>query len=263
MSCSIIVSTYNRPDALQLTLESIERQSVLPNEVIVADDGSGPETLAIIQKFGSNSKLIVKHCWQEDEGFRLARVRNLALKKAVFQYIIQIDGDLILHPDFVKDHLYFAKRGYFTRGCRVELRQSITEAILRTMKVPVLTISHFEHYKAANGTASKIMLWFLRLLRKPSNGVLGCNMAYSVEDAKAINGFNNDFEGWGAEDDEFAIRLLNHGVKMQTLKFGAIVYHLWHRAAERTRFDENVQLLEKVRESGEVWCGNGLQETEE
>ena len=258
MSCSIIVSTYNRPDALQLTLESIDRQSVLPNEVIVADDGSGPETLAVVQQFGLNSKLIVKHVWQEDQGFRLARVRNLALNKASFPYILQIDGDLILHPDFVKDHLFFAKKGYFTRGCRVELRQSITEDILKSMSIPVLTISHFEHYKVANGTSSKMMLWLLRMLRKPSNGVLGCNMAYFLEDAKAINGFNNDFEGWGAEDDDFSIRLGHYGIKMQTLKFGAIVYHLWHRAAERHNFDLNQELLEKVKGSGEFWCGNGF-----
>ena len=259
MNCSIIVSTYNRIDALSLTLQSILNQSVLPNEIIVADDGSDEKTKNLVINFSNKSTIPIIHCWQEDKGFRLARIRNLALIKASFEYILQIDGDVILHPDFVKHHLFFAKKGYFSRGCRVELNEKYTKEIISFNKIPKqFNNSQFENYKLPNGTSSLIMRWLLRLLRKPSNGVLGCNMAYFLSDAKAINGFNNDFEGWGMEDDDFSTRLINSGVKMQTIKFGAILYHLWHKTADRKNYTKNQKILNEIIEKKIVKCENGI-----
>lgn len=259
MNCSLIISTYNRPDALELTLKSILHQSILPNEILIADDGSDENTKLIIDKYIASSPVPIKHCWHEDKGFRLAKIRNRALLKAEYEYIIQIDGDVILHRDFIKHHLFFAKKGYFSRGSRVELTKSATDFILKNNNIPSFyETSQFENYKISNGKISGFMRYLLRLLRKPSNGVLGCNMAYFLSDAKKINGFNNDFEGWGAEDDDFSTRLINSGVKMQTIKFGAILYHLWHKIASRDQFDVNMKLLDQVKSSQTTYCINGM-----
>lgn len=107
---TLIVSTYNRPDALTLCLESILHQNILPSEVIIGDDGSTEETRKVINRYQKKFPVPLIHVWQEDKGFRLAKARNKCLAKASYEYIIQIDGDLILHRDFVKDHLAFCTK---------------------------------------------------------------------------------------------------------------------------------------------------------
>ena len=126
MKVTLIVSTYNRPDALVLCLKSIFRQTVLPNEIIIGDDGSRQETIDVIREYQQKSPVPLIHIWQEDNGFQLAKARNKCIARAHYEYIVQVDGDLILHNRFIEDHLLFAERGYYVKGGRVNINNRLT-----------------------------------------------------------------------------------------------------------------------------------------
>src|SRR5687767_6702487 len=119
--CSLIVSTYNRPEALKRCLQSITGQSRLPDEIIIADDGSRSETKQLIDSFKNEIPVALIHIWQPDEGYQLAKIRNKAFSVASKEYLIQIDGDLILHKHFVSDHVRMSKQGVFVSGSRVHM----------------------------------------------------------------------------------------------------------------------------------------------
>ena len=135
MRVSIIITTYNWPESLILVLMSIENQTIVPEEVIIADDGSTVETKEMIDKFQKESELNIIHSWQEDNGFRAAKSRNKAIAKSCGDYIVLIDGDIILHPKFIQDHVNNAKVGYFIQGSRVLLTQDITEQIIISKRI--------------------------------------------------------------------------------------------------------------------------------
>ena len=129
MRVSLVITTYNRPDALKLVLQSINSQSVSPNEIIIADDGSKNSTKKCIDEFKKKSSILLVHSWQEDKGFRVAKSRNKAIAKSKFDYIILIDGDVVLHDKFIEDHLKHAEMGFFVQGSRVLLNQKATKKV--------------------------------------------------------------------------------------------------------------------------------------
>ena len=134
MRVSVIITTYNRPDALLLVLKSIENQTKLPEEVIVADDRSDDNTEKLITSYQESSSLNIIHSWQEDKGFRVAKSRNKAIAISNFEYIVLVDGDMILHTKFVQDHLDNAEPGYFIQGTRVLLTQNRTRQVLNNTR---------------------------------------------------------------------------------------------------------------------------------
>ena len=129
MRVSLIITTYNRPDALFIVLDSVKRQTRLPDEIIIADDGSDEFTKNCISEFNNNSPLKVIHSWQEDRGFRAAKSRNKAIAKSSYEYIILVDGDVILHEKFIEDHLNHAEESFFVQGSRALLNETQTKKI--------------------------------------------------------------------------------------------------------------------------------------
>jgi glycosyltransferase involved in cell wall biosynthesis len=260
-SSSLIISTYNWPAALELCLKSILIQKVLPNEVIVADDGSGEATRQIIEIFKASSPIPVKHVWQEDKGFRLAEIRNKALMAADFDYIIQIDGDIIMHPYFIKDHLAFAKKNTFVRASRVYLNEEISKQKLEQKSVGV---NIFKNSIQNKTSAIRIpLLWKLFETNYKNKGderyeIHGCNMAFWLQDAMEVNGYNEDFLGWGPEDKEFVARLLNSGKEKRFLKLGGIAFHLYHIENPKPLLKENERLLKNAIAFHYSHCENGL-----
>ena len=130
MKCSLIITTYNWPEALELSLNSALNQTILPNEIIVADDGSTNDTKKLIQKFQKKSSINIIHSWQDDKGFRASRSRNLASIKSLYEYLIYVDGDMILDKNFIKDHIQNAKKNYYLQGSRVLLSKEYTNNII-------------------------------------------------------------------------------------------------------------------------------------
>ncbi|MDR0757719.1 MAG: glycosyltransferase family 2 protein [Tannerella sp.] len=256
---SLVVSTYNRPDALDLCLQSIAGQTTLPNEVIIADDGSTDGTRKLIETFRVNFPIPLIHVWQEDRGFRLAMIRNKSIATGRCEYIIEIDGDLILHRDFVADHLHFARKGHFLKGGRVFLSRKLSENCCLSRKLPALSLFSRGISRRPNMIRCLSLSEYLASrYQKNKFTALGCNMSFWREDFIRINGYDEFFEGWGAEDYDFASRLTNSGIKRLSLKFSGIVYHLWHKKSFQQNVAENRQYYLNERNRKSARCTNGV-----
>jgi glycosyltransferase involved in cell wall biosynthesis len=260
-NCSLIISTYNWPGALLLCLRSAAEQSVLPAEIIVADDGSKNDTRELVEAFAQTSPVPVKHVWQPDEGFQLARIRNRAIAQASFPYIIQIDGDLILHPHFIKDHLHIRQEGYFVSGSRVLLSKESSEGLIKNQSLEINRYhkgsrNFFNRFR--NPLLRRVLSTRYKMSGKNKFYVKGCNMAFWKKDLVKVNGYNEAFTGWGKEDSEIAIRLTNAGVKKKFLKMGGVCYHLYHQEASRELEKKNERMMERSIEERKVFAESGL-----
>jgi glycosyltransferase involved in cell wall biosynthesis len=259
-SSSLIISTYNRPDALKLCLESVTRQVKLPEEVIIADDGSNEETASLVEWYQSRFPVPLHHIWQPDEGYQLAKIRNRAFAAAKGDYIIQIDGDLILHPRFVQDHLMICRKNQFISGTRALLQEPETEAIISSATLPEKT-DHSRLDKKYNAVYNRLLSYLVYTFSHSPKSVyyvLGCNMAFWKEDLLKVNGYNEAFTGWGKEDNDIAIRLVNVGVKLRFLKFGGIVYHLYHPEAPRSKYVINEELFRESIQKKTGFVAQGM-----
>lgn len=250
---SVFLTTYNWSEALSLAVKSLWEQTILPNEIIIADDGSGQETKDKIELLKKESPIPIVHVWQEDKGYRINHIRNLAIKHASHPYIIQLDGDIISERNFIKDHLQFAKEKRFVVGRRFNLSEAQTIQLMSNdsdRKVPKL----FRNKPIA-------ILHQVFFCKKTSiKGVRGCNIAYWKKDAYAINGYDEDMESKGPNDKEFATRLINLGLEAYDLKFYACCHHLYHgEEGMRTNYNMVKNILLETTESKLVRCTNGLE----
>jgi len=259
MRLALVVTTYERPDALAAVLGSIASQRSAPDELIVADDGSGAATRAVIDRHVRHSAVPVRHVWQEHTGFRLTRLRNLAINASTADYLVFIDGDMLLHPAFIADHRRIARPGWFTQGVRVLLDETRTRLALE------LRSPHFGPLSAGLGGLRRLYALHApraaRPLRRLANHVIaikGCNQAFWRDDLVAANGFDEDIVGWGPEDKELCARLVHAGVRRQTLLFGGIAFHLHHPAASRTRVAANQRILADTLAQRRTRCDAGL-----
>jgi glycosyltransferase involved in cell wall biosynthesis len=254
---SLIVTTYNWEAALDLVLQSVLRQSRLPDEVLVADDGSGPATAELVARYVPRFPVPLRHLWHEDVGFRLTAIRNRALAGAHGSYVLMLDGDMVLHPEFVASHLAFARVGAYVQAGRVLLRQAVTRRLLRGEDVRIRPWTRGIGNRI-NALHSPTLARLYRGPRGPLRRTRGGNMGYWLEDARRVNGYNEDCVGWGAEDVEFAARLQNAGVRRRNLKFGGIAYHLHHETRPAGSEPTNLELYERAVRDKLTRCRNGL-----
>jgi glycosyltransferase involved in cell wall biosynthesis len=254
---SLIITTYNWKEALELSILSALRQTCMPDEIIIADDGSGEDTRRLIDGMATGSPVPIVHVWQEDKGFRAARVRNKAIIKATGEYILFIDGDIILHRAFIADHKEAARPHFFSQGSRVLLTPMKTRQVLEKKQVDFFIFeSGLENRK--NTIRSGILSRLASSQSMNLNGIRTCNFAFWRVDGAAVNGFNEDFEGWGREDSEFAVRLMNRGVRRQNIKFRALAYHLFHKEHSRGSLERNDRILADAVKNRSTWCLRGL-----
>ena len=257
MNCSLIICTYNQPEALNLVLSSVSAQSISPNEIIVADDGSSESTARVIKEFSNKTSIPIIHSWQEDVGCRLPHSRNRAIAKSNFEYIIMIDGDTVLHKDFVKDHKRFAQKGLYIQGSRVLLQSEFSSTLLEKN----LFIKPSFYLKHAKNKINMLRLPLLTKLmsyfkNQNINRIRGCNFSLFKEDIIKVNGFNEEMTTWGREDSEFVQRLFNIGTRKQHIKFSGIQYHLYHK--ERIPNKINNKILQATIKNNATWCSLGI-----
>ena len=257
MNCSLIICTYNWPEALSFVLESVALQIELPDEIIVADDGSSESTSRIIDDFAKSIAIPVIHSWQEDLGCRIPHSRNKAISKSNFEYIIVIDGDTVLHNSFIKDHKRFAKPGVYIQGSRVLLQPDFTKTLFKNNlfrkpsffsrhsknKLNMLYLPHFS-----------VLMGFIK--SRSINRIRGCNFSIFKADILKVNGFNEEITTWGREDSEFVQRLFNSGMSKQHIKFPGIQYHLYHK--EGIHNSDNNVILEKTINKKLKRCSLGI-----
>lgn len=270
-SVTLIITTYNWPEALNFCLESVKRQTVKPAEVIVVDDGSGFDTRHLIASHVSafaSLGMDLNHCWQADKGFRAAKARNLGLGIASGDYVIMTDQDIILDPHFVEDHVNHAKHGRMITGRRMRLTEAYTRELLGEPNNPDLLPRPYRKGVPLDRSFGCLRIgWLQRLFSKATydyNGVLSCNMSFWREDALFINGFNTDFTGWGCEDYEFYCRMRNaYGMERYHLKHAAVAYHLYHHESSKAQLASNQAILQRTIEDVVCVCRNGLNRRKE
>jgi len=259
-SVSLCISTYNWPEALELCLESVLLQTHLPAEIIIGDDGSTEETKFLIDDLRPKFSIPLKHIWQPDEGFKLAQIRNKSFASATGDYIIQIDGDLVLNKYFIEDHLRFAQSGTFISGARSLIGVADTKQLFQYKNITQVA-RQFKLQKKYNAIRFLPAAYVMHQLQKGNKQikyVLGANMSFWKEDILKVNGYNEDFKGWGKEDNDLAIRLWNAGIELHFLKFAGIVYHLYHKEASKERMQQNELLLIEAMRQKQTFVPNGL-----
>jgi glycosyltransferase involved in cell wall biosynthesis len=261
MKISVVVTTYNRPDALVRVLEGLSGQTRPADEIQIADDGSGMETARLIQGWQALASCPIHHVWHQDQGFRAAAIRNRAVRRSSGDYLIFLDGDCIPHPRFVADHEALAYPGCYYQGKRVLIGQRIT---------PVFSYSMI-HRQVWRFVLSRDLGNAHHLLHLPFwpvwkdrdlTGTRSCNLGVFRTDLTAVNGFNQDFEGWGREDSELAARLLAYGLTRRQHPFRAICFHLWHPQQDRRKLSVNNDLLQQTIKSKRFRCDHGLDTAE-
>lgn len=266
MRIAVVVTTYNRPDALAAALAGYAEQVDRGFELIVADDGSTPDTAEVVAAFSRSASFPVQHVWHEDRGFRAAAIRNRAVAATAAEYVIFTDGDCVPPPTFVARHRRLAEPGWFVAGNRILLPEGFTREVL-ARRLPI------QRWGAGRWLAA----WLARdanrllpLLTLPAGarfrsaqpdrwqGVKTCNLAVWRSDLVRVNGLDESYEGWGLEDSDLAIRLLHAGVRHRSARFYAPLFHLWHRESDRGGLARNQERLEALLASDTVRAARGL-----
>ena len=250
---SILLATYNWPQALKLCLESLATQTDPNFEIIIADDGSTESTKHLIESIQGSHPASITHLWQEDQGFQKAKILNRAIAAAHGDYLVFLDGDCIVQPDFVARHRALAQKGCLVTGSRVLLNNSLTTELLTWPQWSFERFCSNLISKRIRGDINKY--WPLKI--KLGNGswrdykkfvwrrIKGCNMACWKADAEAINGFDETMTGWGHEDADFIFLLQHHRIRRKSGSWSTEVLHLFHKIHDQSNAAENAR---RVRE---------------
>ena len=257
MKTGLLISTYNSPDFLQLVLDSVAIQSRLPDEVLIADDGSGSETRRVIEAFQNRGVVPVIHCWQPDTGHRKTRILNRAIISSNADYLINIDGDMVLHQEFVSDHCALAQPGRYTQGRRICLNAAATRRHLQNRNPRIRPWERGLNRRPQTIRSRWLMLRFSSVDQRLKNS-RGCNQAFWRQDLLDLNGYEERITGWGREDSEICARLHHLGRQRIYARHWAIAWHLDHPERSRARDCENARLLEEAIQSGRVRAIEGI-----
>ncbi len=235
-SVSVIIGTYNHLSYLKLCLHALERQSFKDFEVIVADDGSGPEVGEWLA--GYHPFFPVRHVWQEDEGFRKCRILNRSVRESAGEYLVFLDADCIVAKDFLKVHWVSRARGAFLGGRRVmmgaEVSGKVTTEAIDSGRFDGVTLwgvynslrGRFRYYEEVIRTLGHIR-------GNTRFSLLGCNFSIHKTDILKVHGFDEEYESrGGGEDTDIAMRLEAAGMRMKSVRYRALQFHLDHAKSE-------------------------------
>jgi glycosyltransferase involved in cell wall biosynthesis len=262
---SVIVTTFDRPDALDAVLRALAHQRDRGFEVLIADDGSGPATAALIGHWTTRLGVALTHVRHEHRGFRAAEIRNRAIRAGRGNYCVFLDGDCLARPDFVATHRALAEPGWFVTGNRALLTRALTDAVLNQRLEP-------EHWGAGNWIVQRfkgglnrlapvfyLPLGPLRKLRPRAwQGARSCNLGVWRDDLDRVDGFDSSFSGWGREDSDLLVRLLRAGVRRKDGSYATGVLHLWHPEADRASLPQNDRRLAEMMGSDRVRAISGM-----
>ncbi|MDD5581410.1 MAG: glycosyltransferase family 2 protein [Methylobacter sp.] len=263
---SVIVTTYNWADALSLCLESLYSQNDMDFEIIIADDGSTLINREKAQTYCLKSPVSIKYIHHEDQGFRAATIRNKAVAQSKGDYLLFIDGDCILRPDFIARHRQLAGAGHFIPGNRILLSPAFTQEVLaQPISLHLKSLPYFIFLRLQN-KINRISAFFhlplgpLRNLQPQKwQKAMTCNLAVWKDDFVQVNGFDELFEGWGFEDSDLVIRLIHAGIKRKEGRFAVSVLHLWHHQNDKSKQDLNYQLLmERLAQPDFICASKGV-----
>lgn len=268
---SLIISFYNKTEILEKVLESIALQRMKDFEVIIADDGSGPEAVRFIEQAAKRYPFPIRHVWHEDKGWRKNAILNKAVVASQGEYLVFIDGDCLLEPHFLEEHYAARKRGEVVTGRRVLLTPKTTERLLASelnarsfglkLFFQLLVETLFGHQKTQMEQMIRLPYWMRRLFfRERKRYILGCNFSLYKEDLLAVNGFDERFQypGYG-EDIDLEFRLARNGVPSMSRKCQLVQFHCYHTHFD-TNYAPNKQLLQENTDKKITFTPYGIQQ---
>lgn len=244
LETALIVTTFNSPRFLEIVFRSILLQTVIPNQIIVADDGSDPDTRRVVvaaaEQFGSR----LVHVWQPDTSFRAARIRNLAIQRVRCQHVVFIDGDCVLPPHFIEKHQQLSGDGVVVSGGRVLMTESETSELLADSAKRVV----FRNWKFIS-----LPLGLIRdLFPSDWKVVRTCNLGCDIQSLRRIGGFDESYVGWGKEDSDLIVRLIRAGARIRSGRFATSLKHLHHFAFSRSLLSNNERRFSELLTSNRV-----------
>ena len=247
---SLIITTFNWPEALGAVLRSILGQTIRDLEIIVADDGSTHETAQIVQDVLGPCGWRWRHAWHPDKGIRQARIKNLAVSYSTGEHLIFVDHDVVLHPRFVEDHLRMASEGSFLQGKRVFLSARQTGELLQSKPFENISLFSLGVENRKNGLRIPLLGRLMAGPRRFQTSLRGCNLSMYRKDFMLVDGYDETFDGqWGREDSDICYRLFHNGIGVRNLWFQALQYHLAHKSIKRHGQDRlDAELNRIVRE---------------
>jgi glycosyltransferase involved in cell wall biosynthesis len=267
---SLIVSTYEWPEALEVVLLALSEQSDRDFEVVVADDGSGPATAAVTERWQATFGDRLQHVRHADEGFRLARIRDLGALAARGDHLVFLDGDCVPRTRLVEAIRRAALPGWFLASKRVNLGPELSRQMLEA-RLPAWRWSAATWLVRGRGE-SDLRLGHLTHGRRPwrhwlpelyefhaAYGGYGFSLGVSRADFEEVNGFDTRFVGWGGEDEDLAVRLRRLGLRCRWPGPGSTLLHLWH-APRLDGARPNSPLLRETERSGRIEAAQGLRE---
>lgn len=263
---SLFLATYEMPRHLELVCAALEGQSETDFEVLFCDDGSGDATRRVIEEFKALSGIRARHFWQEHLGFRKCRILNQAAREARGRTYIFLDGDCVPHRHFIRDHLRLQEPGRYLAGRRVELGRELSDALTPSqVKRGFFDRPGLRLLASAARGETEFLNRSLRIPFAPLRSALGmdrvadlkgCNYSIPREALEAINGFDEEYEGYGREDTDVELRLQHLGYRIKSLKGLALQFHVWHPRRDFTPANED--RLQELRRSRRVRCRKGL-----
>jgi glycosyltransferase involved in cell wall biosynthesis len=277
-SLSVVVTTYEWPAALELVLQSLDDQEDRDFEIVVADDGSGPETREVVARWQKRLGERLVHAWQTDEGYRRARLLDLAALTASGEYLVYLDGDCLARCGFVEAIRRAALRGWFLASKRLNLSPELSRRVLDGE----LGVWHWsalrwfvraprELARAPRPSARPGLLLPVRDRRRPWRAgqpefappydAYGFFFGVFRDDLERVNGFDTRFVGWGGEDVDVAVRLRRVGLRCGWPGPRATVLHLWHPPKKGT-VRSNTPLVRETEASARTDAVQGLRELE-
>jgi len=255
---SLIIAAHGREQSLELSLLSILNQSVMPEEVIVADDSSRQEIKDLVDRYREKFPVPLIHCLHKDERFQTGEIRNKAIAQSTGEYIIHVDGEMVLNRHFIKAHKKVVQRGRFIQGSKLSLSEPITEKALSLKR-----INNFFNLKSGfvdgfKSVFSPLVSWLISGFSNRKEETETGNLAFWKEDFLKINGFNEDITGIGIEEIEMPLRLVNSGIRRFNLRFAGFAYHLYNNQETSEIVSKREQTLKFAHKNRAVRCNNGV-----
>jgi glycosyltransferase involved in cell wall biosynthesis len=256
MKLTLVISTYNRPEALVKVLQGVELQTRVPDEILIADDGSREPTRELVSEWVRTAPSPTRHLWHPDDGFRKTMILNQALAESVGDYVVFTDGDCVPHHRFVEDHAALAQQGYWVQGRRC----FVEEPWVASFDPAEVRLASWTLAGRITGANKGLRLPIPIIFRDTrQRGIIGCNLACWRDDAVAINGFDEEYSGWGiGEDSDFGSRLYHLGRRRKFVYGRAIVFHLNHPSPPKDHVSGSHARLAETIKTRKVRCQHGL-----
>ena len=272
MRLSVIVSTYNSPNSLLKTLYSLAFQTYRDVEILVADDGSGPETAEAVKRAEYETGIRVRHLWHEDLGFRKNAILNRAVMASCHECLVFLDGDCIARADLIGTHAARTRpRQVLTCGSQINLPKSMHSAV--DLSAISAGLPFNPEWLAQRGVSLSAERRLRLGCRSPlsevldsalprSSGFVGCNSSAWKQDILAVDGFDETIS-YGVDDKDLAVRLNNHGIRSRRLKYSLSYLHLDHCRpyADPDTINRNKQLIRRRKRKHVTRINSGIPQT--